>query len=158
MLLQVLARNWWAIELRGVCAILFGLMAWLWPGVTLGALVFLWGVYALADGGLAFAAAFSGSTGTPWWALALIGIVSFGAAGAAFFYPGLTALGLLYVIAFWAIVTGGLAIVAAIELRRLINGELWLALAGIVSIVFGVILIARPGVGALAVTWMIGAY
>jgi uncharacterized membrane protein HdeD (DUF308 family) len=87
MLLQQMARNWWAIVLRGVCAIVFGLLAWIWPGVTLGALVLVWGAYAFADGVLALAAAFSGATVTPWWALVLEGLVGFGAAAAAIFFP-----------------------------------------------------------------------
>jgi len=107
---------------------------------------------------LAFVGAFSGKTETPWWALMLIGIVSMGAAVVAFVYPGLTAVGLLYVIAFWAIATGVLAIVAAIQLRRAIEGEFWLGLAGALSILYGAFLMARPGIGALAVVWMIGTY
>jgi uncharacterized membrane protein HdeD (DUF308 family) len=158
MLLELMARNWWAIVMRGIVAILFGLTAWIWPGVTLGALVFLWGCYAFADGVLAIAAAFTGRTGTPWWALVLIGIVSIGAAAAALFFPGLTAVGLLYLMAFWAIATGALAIVAAIDLRREIEGEVWLALGGVLSMLFGAFLIARPGAGALAVVWLIGSY
>jgi uncharacterized membrane protein HdeD (DUF308 family) len=158
MLLDMLARNWWAVVLRGVVAILFGMMAWIWPGVTLGALVFLWGCYAFADGVLALISAFSGASRTPWWALGLIGIVSIGAAMVAFVYPGLTAVGLLYVIALWAIVTGVLAVAAAFDLRREIEGEFWLGLAGIVSMMFGAFLIARPGIGGLAVVWMIGSY
>ncbi len=158
MLQQLMARSWWTTVLRGVFAILFGLMAWFWPGVTLGALVLLWGCYAFADGVLAFAAVFSGTTGRPWWALVLSGVVGIGAALFAFILPGLTAVGLLYVIAFWAILEGALAIVAAFELRREIENEFWLGLAGIVSILFGVILISRPGIGALAVVWMIGTY
>jgi uncharacterized membrane protein HdeD (DUF308 family) len=144
--------------LRGVCAIAFGLLAWLWPGVTLNVLVLLWAGYALADGILAFAGAFSGSSPTPWWALLITGIVSLGAAAFAVLFPGLTAIGLLYVIGFWAIVTGVLEIVAAVQLRREIEGEFWLGLAGFASILFGVLLIARPGVGALAVMWLIGTY
>ena len=158
MPLEMIARNWWSIVLRGVAAILFGLMAWIWPGVTLGALVLLWGCYALADGVLAIVGAFSRTSETPWWALALIGIISIGAGVVAFVYPGLTAVGLLYVMAFWAIATGVVEIVAAIELRREIEGEFWLGLAGAISILFGGLLIARPGIGALAVVWMIGTY
>ena len=90
--------------------------------------------------------------------LGLEGLVGLGAAAVAFFYPGVTALVLLYMIAAWAIVTGIFEIVAAIQLRKEIEGEFWLALAGVASLVFGVILIARPAVGALAVTWMIGLY
>jgi uncharacterized membrane protein HdeD (DUF308 family) len=158
MLLHIASRNWWSIVLRGVCAILFGLLAWFWPGVTLTALVLLWGGYALADGVLAFAGAFSGQTATPWWALVFTGIVSLAAAAFAFLFPGLTAVGLLYLIGFWAIFTGALEIVAAIQLRREIEGEFWLGFAGFASVLFGVLLIARPGIGALAVMWMIGTY
>jgi uncharacterized membrane protein HdeD (DUF308 family) len=158
MLLHTMSRNWWSIVLRGVCAILFGLLAWLWPGVTLKVLVLFWAGYALADGILAFAGAFSGTTGTPWWALVIAGIVSLAAAAIAVLFPGLTAIGLLYLIGFWAIVTGVLAIVSAIQLRREIAGEFWLGLAGFASILFGALLIMRPGVGALAVMWMIGTY
>ena len=107
---------------------------------------------------LAIAGAFSGSSTTPWWALLVIGLVSLFAAAFAILFPGLTAVGLLYVIGFWAIVTGALEIVTAIQLRREIEGEFWLGLAGFASILFGAFLFARPGLGALAVMWMIGTY
>jgi uncharacterized membrane protein HdeD (DUF308 family) len=157
-MLHVLAKNWWAVALRGACAVIFGLLAFAWPGVTLGALVLLWGAYAFADGIFAIVSAFSGSSGEPWWVLALEGVVGLGAAAAAFFYPGLTTLVLLYIIAAWAIVTGVLEIVVAIRLRKEIEGEFWLALAGLASLGFGFLLIARPLGGALAVVWLIGAY
>ena len=157
-MLGMLARNWWMIVLRGVFSIAFGVLAWTWPGITLGVLVLLWGAYAFADGVLALGAAVSGASGKPWWMLTLEGLVGLGAAAVAFFYPGVTALVLLYMIAAWAIVTGIFEIVAAIQLRKEIEGEFWLALAGVASLVFGAILIARPAVGALAVTWMIGLY
>jgi len=158
MLLHIMSRNWWSIVLRGVCAILFGLMAWVWPGITLSVLVLLWAGYTFADGILAIAGAFSGGSTTPWWALLVIGLVSLLAAAFAVLFPGLTAVGLLYLIGFWAIVTGALEIVTAIQLRREIEGEFWLGLAGFASILFGAFLIARPGLGALAVMWMIGTY
>jgi uncharacterized membrane protein HdeD (DUF308 family) len=158
MLLHIMSRNWWSIVLRGVCAILFGAMAWVWPGITLSVLVLLWAGYTFADGILAIAGAFSGSSTTPWWALLVIGLVSLFAAAFAFLFPGLTAVGLLYLIGFWAIVTGALEVVTAIQLRREIEGEFWLGLAGFASILFGAFLIMRPGLGALAVMWMIGTY
>ena len=157
-MLGMMARNWWMIVLRGVFAIAFGVLAWTWPGITLGVLVLMWGAYAFADGVLALIAAVSGASGKPWWMLTLEGLVGIGAAAVAFFYPGITTLVLLYMIAAWAIVTGIFEIVAAIQLRKEIEGEFWLALAGVASLVFGAILIARPAVGALAVTWMIGLY
>jgi uncharacterized membrane protein HdeD (DUF308 family) len=157
-MLSLIAKNWWLIVLRGVCAILFGLFAWTFPGVTLGALVMLWALYAIADGVLAFLVALSGASGRPWWVLALEGLVSIVAACAGIFYPGVTALVLLYVIAVWAIMTGILEIVAAVQLRKEIENELWLGLAGLASVFFGLLLIARPGVGVLAVMWIIGTY
>jgi len=157
-MLSLIARNWWLIVLRGVCAILFGLFAWTWPGVTLGVLVLLWAVYAFADGILAFVAAWSGASGRPSWALALEGVVGICAAAAGILYPGVTALVLLYVIAAWALITGVLEIVAAVHLRREIENELWLGLAGLASVFFGLVLIARPGLGAVAVIWIIGTY
>src|SRR5262245_56786779 len=157
-MLELIARNWWLLVVRGVCAIVFGVFAWTWPGVTLGVLVTLWGIYALADGVLAFASALSGSPGRRWGALIIEGVVSTAAGVAAFFYPGLTAIVLLWVIAAWAFVTGVLEIVAAIELRREISGELWLGLAGVASLIFGVLLVARPAVGAVAVVWIIATY
>jgi uncharacterized membrane protein HdeD (DUF308 family) len=157
-MLRLMAKNWWAVVLRGVFAILFGALAWTWPGVTLGALVLLWGAYAFADGILAIVSAFSGASGQPWWVLALEGVVGLGAAAVAVFYPGLTAMALLYLIAAWAIVTGVFEIVAAIRLRKEIEGEFWLGLAGLASVAFGVMLFLQPGAGALAVVWIIGAY
>src|SRR6185503_15687090 len=92
-MLWLMAKNWWAVVLRGVCAMLFGVLAWVWPGVTLGALVILWGAYAFTDGILAIASAFSGASGKPWWVLAIEGVIGLGVAAMAFFYPGLTAIG-----------------------------------------------------------------
>jgi uncharacterized membrane protein HdeD (DUF308 family) len=155
-MLHFLGRNWWLLVLRGICAILFGLLAFTWPGMTLGALVLLFGVYAFANGMLAFAAAFSNSTDTPWGILVLEGAVSIAAASAIFLFPGITAVVLLYVMAMWAIVTGVFQIGAAIQLRKEIEGEVWLGLAGLASVLFGVVLLARPGIGALAVVWIIG--
>src|SRR4029450_976000 len=128
-MLQLMAKNWWVVVLRGVFAILFGVLAWTWPGVTLGALVLLWGAYAFVDGILALVAAFSGGAGgrggggRRWWFLAMEGIVALAAAAATVLYPGITAIVLLYLIAAWAIVTGIFEIAAAIRLRKEIEGE-----------------------------------
>ena len=158
MLLEKLTRNWWAVVLRGLIAILFGIFAIARPGLTVGAFVMLFAVYALLDGLFAVAAALGGGTGTPWWALIARGVFSILAAAVAFFYPGLTAIALLYVIAFWAILIGLVEITVAIRLRKEISGELFLAIAGVLSILFGLFLIARPGTGALAVITIIGCY
>jgi len=152
-----LARHWWVIGLRGLAALLFGVLAFVWPGMTLAVLVLLFGAYALVDGVLTLIAAFRG--GVQHRIVMLVeGVVSVLAGLAAFVWPGLTALVLLYIIAFWAIVTGVLEIVAAIRVRRAISNELGLVIGGVLSVVFGVVLLIAPGAGALAVIFLIGAY
>jgi uncharacterized membrane protein HdeD (DUF308 family) len=155
----VLARNWWALALRGLAAVLFGIMAFAWPGMTLGVLVLLYGAYALVDGVLAIIAAVAGRTsGMPWWALLLEGVLGITVGILTFAWPGITALVLLYLIAAWAVATGVFEVVAAIRLRREIRGEWLLALSGIISVLFGIALVINPVGGALAVVWLIGAY
>ena len=134
-------------------------MALAWPGITLGALVLLYGAYALADGVFAIAAVMAGRTGgRPWWSLLVEGLVGIAVGIMTFAWPGISALVLLYLIAAWAFVTGIFEIVAAIRLREEIRGEWLLALSGILSILFGVALVIWPGAGALALVWVIGAY
>ena len=155
----VLARNWWALALRGLFAVLFGIMAFAWPGITLAALVLLYGAFALADGIFAIVAAVVGMPrGMPWWALLLEGVTGIAVGILTFFWPGITALALLYLIAAWALVTGVFEIAAAIRLRKEIQGEWLLALSGVLSVLFGLALVVYPGAGALAVIWLIGAY
>jgi uncharacterized membrane protein HdeD (DUF308 family) len=154
-----LARNWWALALRGLFGVLFGIAAFAWPGLTLGALVLLYGAYAFADGVFALAAALAGRTEIrPWWALLLEGVAGIGVGVLTIFWPGITALALLYLIAAWAVVTGVFEIAAAIRLRKEIPGEWLLALSGVVSVLFGLALVINPGAGALAMVWLIGAY
>ena len=152
-----LARYWWVVALRGIAAILFGVLAFVWPGITLAVLVILFGAYALVDGILGLIAALRGET-QHRLALALEGVVSVVAGLVAFVWPGLTALALLYIIAFWAIVTGALEIFAAVRLRRIITNELGLIIGGVLSVLFGIVLLVAPGAGALAVVFLIGAY
>jgi len=154
-----LARNWWALALRGVAAIIFGVLAFVLPGVTLAVLILLFGGYALVTGVLNVLAAVRGrGDDQPWWVLLFEGLLGVAAGIVAFALPGLTELALIYVIAAWAILTGVLQIAAAIGLRRRITGEAWLALNGILSIVFGVLTMLAPGAGALSLVWLIGAY
>lgn len=154
-----LARNWGWVVLRGIVAILFGITAFAWPGLTLAVLILVWGAYAIADGVLALFAAFKfRDEGRPMWPLILVGLIGIAAGIATFMYPGMTALVLLTFIAAWAIATGVFQIVAAIRLRKVISGELLLALSGLLSIVFGVLMVMRPGAGALAVIWIIACY
>ena len=155
----VLARNWWALALRGLFAVLFGIAAFALPGITLGALVLLYGAYAFVDGVFAITAALVGRTeGVPWWALLVEGLFGIAVGVLTMFWPGITALALLFMISAWAVVTGVLEIVAAIRLRKEIQGEWLLALSGILSVLFGLALVVNPGAGALAVVWLIGAY
>jgi uncharacterized membrane protein HdeD (DUF308 family) len=159
-MVMTLARNWWVLALRGLCAIIFGILAFVWPVITLGVLVLLFGAYTLVDGVLSIIAAISKreGSGLPWWALLLEGLLGIAAGIVTFVWPGMTALFLLFLIAAWAIVTGVFEIIAAIRLRKEIEGELWLALCGILSVIFGVLLFVRPGAGALTVVWLIGTY
>jgi uncharacterized membrane protein HdeD (DUF308 family) len=156
---EALSRNWWTVALRGALALVFGIVAFMWPGITLVSLVLLWGAYALVDGIMALIAGIRfRHRGWPFWQLIVVGLLGLGAGIATFVNPAWTALALLFLIAGWAVVTGVLEIAAAIRLRREIDHEWLLALAGVVSILFGVVMIARPGVGALAVVWAIAGY
>ena len=148
-------RMWGWIVLRGIVAIVFGIMAFAWPGLTLTALVLVWGVYALVDGVFALIAAFR-MGGKPMWALAIIGVLGIAAGVVTFLWPQMTALVLLAFIAGWALATGIFQIAAAIRFRKWISNEWMLALSGLLSIVFGAVMLWRPGAGALAVVWVIG--
>ena len=158
-MLAELARNWWILAIRGVAAILFGIGAFLWPEITLTVLVLLFGAYALVDGIFAVIAGIAARKQQErWWMMILEGIAGIIIGVLTFLYPSITALVLLFFIAAWAIVTGAFEIAAAIRLRREIEGEWLLILAGILSIIFGVLLVILPGPGALALIWLIGSY
>jgi uncharacterized membrane protein HdeD (DUF308 family) len=159
-LLPALAENWLLLLLRGIVTIAFGVLAFIWPGLTLLTLIFLWGAYAIADGVFALGVAVSSKGGeiAPRWWLALIGIAGILAGVLAFIWPAITAQLLLVFIASWAILTGALQIWGAIQLRKEIEVEWMLVLSGLLSIALGVALLARPGVGALAVIWLIGSF
>ena len=158
-MIDVLARNWWAIAIRGIAAILFGLCAFFIPGAALWALVILFGAYCLVDGVFAIVAALRAAQAHERWAqLLFAGIFGIFIAAITLFEPGFTALALVYIMAAWAVVTGAFELIAAFELRRQLPGEVWWLLAGLCSIVFGLFLFWQPGTGALAVLWLIGAY
>ncbi len=158
--LNEIAPRWWTLVVRGLVAIAFGVLVILQPGISLVALVYLWGVYAVADGVFNLVLAFRGSriVRGGWGWLTFEGICSIAAGVIAFIWPGITAIALLVLIALWAIATGVAEIVTAAKLRKYIRGEWLLALSGVVSIVFGVLLLVRPGAGALTVVWLIGLY
>jgi uncharacterized membrane protein HdeD (DUF308 family) len=158
-MLIVFTSSWWALVLRGLVAIIFGLLAFLWPSITLTALVFLFGAYALVDGAFAIiAGARAHAEYSRWWVLLIEGVLSIAAGVLAFIVPGITALVLLVLIASWSIVTGVFEIIAAIQLRKHVTGEWMLALAGVLSVLIGIALVVNPMAGALAVVWLIGAY
>jgi len=155
----LLARNWWLVALRGLAAIIFGLLTFIVPGISLLTLVLLFGSYALVEGVLNVIAAVRGRREEErWWALLLEGLVSIAAGIVTFVLPGLTAVVLVYMIAAWAIVTGVLELVAAVRLRQRVTGEIWLVLSGVASVAFGVLVMIFPGAGALTMVLWIGAY
>jgi uncharacterized membrane protein HdeD (DUF308 family) len=154
-----LARNWWAIALRGVAAILFGVLTVIWPGLSLAVLVILFGIYTLLEGIFNVIAAVRLRQGERrWLALLLEGLVSVAVGAVTLVLPGLTALALIFLIAAWAILTGVLEIVAAVRLHRLVRGGGWLALSGVLSLVFGVLVACFPGAGALSLLLWVSAY
>lgn len=155
---HALEKNWWLLALRGVAAVLFGLLAVAWPGITLAVLVLLYGAFALADGVIALVAAIKGGSVAPRWWLALVGGVGILVGLLTIFWPRLTALMLVYFIAAWAIVTGVVQIIGAVRLRKEIPHEWLLIAGGSLSVVFGVMLFAKPGAGAIALTFVIGIY
>jgi len=158
-MLAQLTRNWWAVALRGAFAILYGVLALVWPRFTIEILVLFFGAYMFIDGVFAIIAAFTNRTGhDSWWVLLLEGLAGIAVGSITFLRPGLTAFALLYIIAFWAIMTGVLEVIAAIRLRKEIQGEWMLALSGVISFALGVLLLIFPAAGVLTIAWMIGWY
>ena len=156
-MLTVLARNWWMIALRGVAAVLFGFGAIAWPDITVGVLVAFFGAWAIIDGSFSLASSLAGPSRDRWWHV-LGGISSIAVGVIAWAWPGLTALTLLYIIASWAVIVGTFEIAGAIALHEWLTREWLLILSGIVSILFGIVLFAFPGEGALAVVTTIGIF
>lgn len=158
-MIRTTARYWWLVVLRGVAAVLFGILAFVWPQLTLGALILLFAGYALVDGIMSIGASIrERHVHSRWWMGLIEGALGITAAILAVVWPGLTAVALLYLIAAWAIVTGIFELVAAISLRKQISGQWALGFAGIASIILGAILFLNPGTGVLALIWVIGAY
>lgn len=157
-MLDLIEKYWWTFVVRGLLAIAFGVIALIWPGITLLALVVLFGVYVTMEGIFSMVTAFNNRGVRFWWVLLLEGLASIAIGCVAFIWPGITAVVLLIFIALWAILTGVLEIGAAIQLRKQIQGEWILAVSGALSILIGFILLVNPGSGALAVVWLIGLY
>jgi uncharacterized membrane protein HdeD (DUF308 family) len=151
------APSWWVLVLRGFVAILFGLAALFWPGLILAVLIVFFGAYALVDGVLAIIAAFrSSGSGMRRPLLLIEGVIGILFGLIALFWPDHTALALLYIIAFWAILSGIARIAMAVMLRQEIENEWSMALSGVLSVILGIVLLLLPGAGLLAYTWLIG--
>ena len=155
-MLHTLTANWWALAIRGMVAVLFGLLTLFLPGITLVTLVLLFGAYALVDGVFNVIAFFR--VASHQWALLIEGVVGIVAGVITFAMPAITAIALLYLIAFWAILTGIFEIVAGIRLRKAIANEWLLLMMGVLSLLFGFLILFAPGAGALAIMLWIGAY
>ena len=156
-MVTTLAQNWWTLVLRGVAAVIFGILAYVWPSITFTVLVLFFGAYALWDGVFALIAAFR-TQAERRWPLVLEGLVGIAAGVLTFIWPGAATLALLIIIGAWAFVTGIFEIVAAIRLREEIEGEWLLLISGLLSVLFGIALAIWPAAGLVAVTWLIGAY
>ena len=159
-MLGLVARDWWVFAIRGIAAIVFGILAFIYPDKTLTVLVFLFGAYVLVDGVALLVALVRGDpiARRHSWAVAIMGILGIVAGVVTFVYPGLTALSLLYLIAIWAVAMGTFQVIAAIALRRELDGEFWMALGGVASIAFGVLLVVFPGEGLLSLVWLVGIW
>lgn len=158
LMFAVLAQNWWAIAIRGVLGILFGLVALFLPGATMLSLVLLFGAYAFVDGVFGIISAVRAARQRERWGfLVLEGIVDIATAAIAFLWPGITVVAFVLLVAIWAILTGALMLAAAFRLET-DDGRWWLVLGGVVSLLYGALLIVAPMIGALVLTWWLGAY
>jgi uncharacterized membrane protein HdeD (DUF308 family) len=158
MMIVVVAGRWRSHALRGVIAALFGVAALVWPGLTLTALVVLFGAFALVEGLFTLSGVISGDTRSDGrrWPSVMSGVAGVLTGLIAFFWPSITTLALLYIMAFWALFTGFLELGDAYRFRKVLRNDWMLAVAGVLRVAFGVILVAAPAEGALAITWLIG--
>ncbi|HSB06226.1 MAG TPA: HdeD family acid-resistance protein [Thermodesulfobacteriota bacterium] len=165
-MIRAISKYWWTFTLRGVIAIAFGLAAVLWPTLTLGVMVLLFGLFALFEGGLTIVTSFKKGEEKGGWTLLLEGLVGLlvcvivllGSSIGSMLWPRVAAVMLVYYIAGWAILAGLFKIITAFRIRREVKGEWMLGLSGLISILVGLILILRPGAGVLAVAWLIGIF
>lgn len=158
LMIAVLAKNWWAIGIRGVLGILFGLIALFLPGATMLSLVLVFAAYAFVDGVVGIVSAVRAARQHERWGfLVLEGLVNIAAAAVAVLWPGITVVAFVFLVAFWAIFTGILELAAAFRLQ-FIDGRGWLIFGGIISVLYGALLIAAPMIGAVVLTWWLGAY
>jgi len=158
-MIEALKRNWWVLVIRGICGIVFGVIALAYPGLALATLVILFGAWVLIDGVFRIVGATAGRASDPDWGFHLIiGLLGVVVGFLTFRAPGITALILVIYIGAWALMIGAVEIALAIKLRRELKGEWLLVLMGLVSIIFAVLLLWNPGPGALALLWLIASY
>ena len=155
---RLFTTNWWAIVLRGVVGLLFGVAALVWPALTLTVLLALFAAFTLVDGAFALVAVLFGRAKGRWWVQLVEGLISIAAGLVTLAVPGLTAVAFVLVVAAWAVLSGIFRIVMAIRLRKEIDNEWLLALGGVLSLVLGIVFFARPGVGILSMVWVLGLY
>lgn len=158
-MLRIFAINWWLVGLRGLSAVLFGIVAILWPALTLGILIIIFGLYVIVDGIFTIVLGIGGRKyhSNSWWMI-FEGLIRIAVGVIAVVWPGLTSISLVILIAIWAIITGIIGIILAIRLRKEIKNELLMGMSSALSVLLGIILIAQPNVGALAVVFLIGFY
>lgn len=155
---SALAKNWWAFAIRGVLGVIFGLLAFILPGVTMLSLVLVFAAYAITDGVFAIVAAVRAmGRHQSWIAFLAEGIIGIGAGVLAFLWPGLTVVVFVTLVAFWALLSGGAMLAAAFRVGP-DHGRGWFALGGVASLIYGALLLVAPLIGALVLTWWIGAY
>lgn len=158
LMIAVLAQNWWAIGIRGVLGILFGLIALFLPGATMLSLVLVFAAYAFVDGVFGIVSAVRAARQHERWGLLVLeGLVNIATAAIAVLWPGITVLAFVLLVAFWAILSGALMLAAAFRLE-IDDGRWWLVFGGLVSVVYGALLIVAPMIGAVVLTWWLGAY
>lgn len=157
-MLEAVTSRWWLLLVRGIAAILFAFAAMIWPQITLPVLTLLFGIYALVDGVFAIAAATSPVAGSRAWAFLIEGLVGLVVAFFVFTQPAISIVAFVYAVGLWSVFTGIIEIVAGLQLRDVITNEWLYVLAGIVSIVFGVLVVRYPAAGALAIVWLFATY
>ncbi|MEV4169971.1 HdeD family acid-resistance protein [Nonomuraea sp. NPDC049709] len=152
-----ISRSWWLLLIRGLAAVVFGILALIWPKITLLVLVAFFGAYALVSGVFELLAGFRHGARSRTW-LIISGILGIVAGIVALVWPGITSLALLYLVAFWAVVTGVSEIVAGVQLRKVIDNEWMFIVGGALSVIFGILLLVWPGAGLLSLVWLIGVF
>jgi uncharacterized membrane protein HdeD (DUF308 family) len=157
MMTMLAARNWWLFLVRGIAALLFGILAFLQPGITLATLILLFGAYALVDGVFAVGAGFGAPSRVRWWII-LGGVAVIAIGLLALISPAATAVAVVTLVGALAVARGVAEVVTAVTMRKMIEGEWFYILSGAVSIIFGLYVIVFPGAGALALLWLIGFY